>query len=65
MTSPATAASMADYTYQTRPLDDGSWHEVLKNFPTPNEAFAMLGARACDPQWTAFTHYWILSVHLS
>ena len=27
-------------------LDDGSVHEVLKNFPTRDEALAVLGARA-------------------
>jgi len=48
-------------TYQERVLDDGSSHEVLKNFPTPEEAFAILGPRAAQPQWKAHTHYWILS----
>ena len=52
-------------TYQNRPLDDGSVHEVLKNFPRCDEAFAMLGARARDPQWTAQTHYWIVSYTLA
>jgi len=52
-------------TYQMRTLDDGSMHEVLKNFPTPQQAFAMLGPRARDPKWTAFTHYWILSYSLA
>lgn len=47
-------------TYQLRTLDDGSVHEVLKNFPTREEAVAALGPRARDPQWLAFTHYWVL-----
>jgi hypothetical protein len=33
-------------SYQNRTLDDGSVHEVLKNFPTPEEARALLGASA-------------------
>ena len=48
-------------TYQKRTLDDGSTHEVLKNFPSAEEAFARLGPRATAPQWIAHTHYWILS----
>jgi demethylmenaquinone methyltransferase/2-methoxy-6-polyprenyl-1,4-benzoquinol methylase len=51
-------------TYQTRTLDDGSVHEVLKNFPTREQAFAMPGPRAVDPEWIAHRHYWILSYTL-
>jgi demethylmenaquinone methyltransferase/2-methoxy-6-polyprenyl-1,4-benzoquinol methylase len=52
-------------TYQDRTLDDGSVHEVLKNFPTRDEAFALLGPRARAKQWIAHTHYWVLSYELS
>lgn len=52
-------------TYQQRGLDDGSTHEVLKNFPTPDEAIAQLGARARTPEWRAFEHYWTLSYTLA
>ena len=52
-------------TYQNRSLDDGSVHEVLKNFPTREEAFAAIEARARDPQWTAYGHYWLLSYSLA
>jgi demethylmenaquinone methyltransferase/2-methoxy-6-polyprenyl-1,4-benzoquinol methylase len=48
-------------TYQNRTLDDGSVHEVLKNFPTREEAFAAIGPRARDPEWIDFEHYWVLS----
>ena len=51
-------------SYQNRQLDDGSVHEVLKNFPTRNQAFAQLGPRAQDPQWTDYGHYWVLSYSL-
>ena len=51
-------------TWQQRPLDDGSTHEVLKNFPTADQAFSMLGPRARDPRWTDHTHYWVLSYEL-
>ncbi len=52
-------------SYQQRPLDDGSVHEVLKNFPTPEQAFAVLGPRARQPRWTAHEHYWLLCYELA
>ena len=52
-------------TYQNRVLDDGSVHEVLKNFPSTEQAFAVLGPRACHPQWIAYTHYWVLTYELT
>jgi demethylmenaquinone methyltransferase/2-methoxy-6-polyprenyl-1,4-benzoquinol methylase len=52
-------------TYQQRTLDDGSSHEVLKNFPSSDEAVSHLGPRARRPQWIAHTHYWILTYELA
>ncbi len=52
-------------SYQQRRLDDGSSHEVLKNFPTREQARAMLGSRARNPQWIAYAHYWVLSYELA
>jgi demethylmenaquinone methyltransferase/2-methoxy-6-polyprenyl-1,4-benzoquinol methylase len=52
-------------TYQNRPLDDGSTHEVLKNFPRRDEAFAAIGPRARNPEWIEFEHYWVLSYTLA
>ena len=52
-------------TYQQRTLDDGSSHEVLKNFPTAEQAFGMLGPRARDPQWITWHHYWALRYTLA
>ena len=51
-------------TYQNRTLDDGSVHEVLKNFPTPEEAIARLGPRAHAAAWHAWEHYWALAYQL-
>ena len=61
---PITRADADGNTYQTRTLDDGSVHEVLKNFPSREQAFAQLGPRAQDPQWTDHGHYWVLSYSL-
>lgn len=63
--TPITRRDGQGNTYQQRPLDDGSSHEVLKNFPTAEQAFAALGPRARDPQWTEHTHYWVLSYELA
>jgi SAM-dependent methyltransferase len=52
-------------TYQLRTLDDGSRHEVLKHFPSADAAIAALGPRARAAQWTAHTHYWVLSYTLA
>lgn len=52
-------------TYQRRTLDDGSVHEVLKNFPSPEEAFAVLGPRARNAEWVPYEHYWVLVYELS
>ncbi len=62
--TPITRRDEAGNTYQQRTLDDGSTHEVLKNFPEPHEAFAVLGPRARHPRWTAWEHYWMLSYEL-
>ena len=55
---PITHSDADGNTYQTRTLDDGSVHEVLKNFPTPAQVQAATGPRASDFSWTAWTHYW-------
>ena len=51
-------------TYQQRTLDDGSVHEVLKNFPTSEEAIAAIGPRARRPEWITHGHYWVLTYWL-
>lgn len=63
--TPLSRSDEAGNTYQQRTLADGSSHEVLKNFPTREQAFGMLGPRARHPQWRAHTHYWVLSYELA
>jgi SAM-dependent methyltransferase len=63
--TPLSRTDNAGNTYQNRSLDDGSVHEVLKNFPTSEQAFSMLGPRAVEPRWVAYGHYWVLSYTLS
>ena len=63
--TPLTRRDGEGNTYQMRSLDDGSQHEVLKNFPTRDEALALIGPEARDAKWLAFTHYWVLSYRLA
>lgn len=51
-------------SYQLRTLDDGTLHEVLKNFPSCAEAVDQLGASARDIEWIEYPHYWVLSYRL-
>lgn len=48
-------------TYQVRRLDDGSTHEVLKNFPTESELRAAVEGLALDVQVEFLPYYWTLT----
>lgn len=53
--------------YQLRRLDDGSTHEVLKNFIGREQALAWLEPHVADAgsvRWTAHTHFWMLAYAL-
>lgn len=45
-------------TYQKRRLADGSEHEVLKNFPSPDEVRGAVGADASGLRIVEFDYYW-------
>ncbi len=47
-------------TYQIRQLQDGSKHEVLKNFPSPAELRTTLQPHANEVQVTQLDYYWIV-----
>jgi demethylmenaquinone methyltransferase/2-methoxy-6-polyprenyl-1,4-benzoquinol methylase len=48
-------------TYQVRRLEDGSTHEVRKNFPTEPELRAAVEGFASDVRVQWLRYYWILS----
>ena len=48
-------------SYQLRQLDDGSAHEVLKNFPTESELISAVDGLALDVRVEFLRYYWILS----
>jgi len=47
-------------TYQIRKLDDGSTHEVLKNFPTAAELSHALDGLGHELSVDFLTYYWVL-----
>ncbi len=51
-------------TYQMRRLDDGSQHEVLKNFPSEPALRAAVEGMAANVQVEFLQYYWILSYRL-
>ena len=59
--TPLTRRDAHGNTYQQRRLDDGSTHEVLKNFPDEADLRALLGTGVRDFAWTSWTHYWAAS----
>jgi len=48
-------------TYQARKLDNGSAHEVLKNFPTEQELVERASARGLDAKVQWLEYYWLLA----
>ena len=48
-------------TYQERVLDDGSTHQIVKNFPPEDELRATLNGMANDVEVKFLTYYWILT----
>ena len=47
-------------TFQTRHLEDGSTHLVLKNFPTKEFLFGKLKPFGVEVEYIDLDHYWIV-----
>lgn len=56
--SPVTARDAEGNTFQTRQLDDGSTHKVLKNFPTEADLLELVAGLGERPVFTAWQYYW-------
>jgi len=63
--TPIARVDAAGNGYQRRTLDDGSVHEVVKNYPTFDDARALLGPRAHAVRWAEHPHYWVLDYRLA
>ncbi len=59
--TPISRADGQGNTYQQRRLEDGSRHEVLKNFPAESDLRAALAGLAEDARVETLRYYWILS----
>ena len=59
--TPLSRTDESGNTYQMRKLDDGSIHEVLKNFPTESELRAAVDGLVTEVQVEFLQYYWILS----
>lgn len=56
--SPISRTDADSNTYQLRPLDDGSTHEVLKNFPSADELQRVLAPFAEKLEIVLFDYFW-------
>ena len=59
--TPLSRADEEGNTYQTRRLDDGSAHEVLKNFPAESELIRRASLAGSGAHVELLEHYWLLS----
>jgi demethylmenaquinone methyltransferase/2-methoxy-6-polyprenyl-1,4-benzoquinol methylase len=55
---PITERDAQGNTFQTRRLDNGSVHRVLKNFPTETELREVISGLGGSIVFTRFTYYW-------
>ncbi len=62
--TPLTRRDMEGNTYQQRKLEDGSVHEVLKNFPDAADLEAAVAANTDVPEIHLLDYYWLLSYNL-
>jgi 2-polyprenyl-3-methyl-5-hydroxy-6-metoxy-1,4-benzoquinol methylase len=58
--SPITYTDECENTFQTRRLEDGTMHLILKNFPTENFLREKLADMAIDIQYIKLKYFWIL-----
>lgn len=58
---PITSTDIEGNTFQTRKLEDGSTHLVLKNFPTEEFLRKKLASLATDIQFLQLKYYWMLT----
>ena len=59
--TPVSRRDAAGNSYQLRKLDDGSQHEVLKNFPGDSELIQRASRHGWGANVELLEHYWLLS----
>lgn len=61
---PITATDEQGNTYQTRQLENGTAHRVLKNFPAKEFVLSKLSDIAATIDFISLEYYWIVSLEL-
>ena len=59
--TPVSRRDAAGNHYQLRKLDDGSAHEVLKNFPSESELIQRASRHGWGAHVELLEHYWLLT----
>ncbi len=62
---PTTRTDADGNTYQTRPLPDGSHHEILKNFPNDDELQQAVQKFTANVAIKRLTYFWIMQYNLA
>lgn len=62
--TPILRVDAAGDSWQARRLEDGSTHEVLKNFPAADEVLRRLAPQAATLRWRTLGHYWTVEYRL-
>jgi demethylmenaquinone methyltransferase/2-methoxy-6-polyprenyl-1,4-benzoquinol methylase len=63
--TPITRSDEDGNSYQRRRLADGSEHEILKNFPTPDDLESSLAPFATEIRITELPYYWCVSYRVN
>ena len=63
--TPVSRTDEGGNTFQLRRLEDGSAHEVLKNFPDEAELRRVLASHASDLTIVRLPYYWLARYHVS
>lgn len=51
-------------TFQIRTLEDGTSHEVMKNFPDEGELVSFFSQIGCEVEYKDYQYYWMLAYKL-
>lgn len=63
--TPLTRTDEHGNTFQTRTLEDGTSHEVLKNFPDASELASVLGNRVRALEYVELEYFWYVSYRVA
>jgi len=62
---PITYTDQQGNSFQNRVLDDGSVHQVLKNFPSENELMQLTQTIGYNHRYMALEHFWLFQYQIA